>query len=221
MLYGHAGMPLRIGFVIDLVRARDAASAICALDVFPFQIHLRGDVCNGKADMPIPRPNSRGFLDPSTLPYKGTLEELHERFVVESPSHQEERALIFRALLLHLELLVAVGGPGAVWVDGGFITYKDVAPHDIDLVYLCRDESHMGMMLRSPEIYSLLTIADVIMDFPVAGGLRRLQPVGGLVDAFLTLPEGQMYWAAQWAKIKGPDGNRVPGTRKGFVEVSL
>ncbi|MGU3652516.1 DUF6932 family protein [Mycolicibacterium sp. A43C] len=171
--------------------------------------------------MPIPRPNTQGFLDPSALPYKGTLDELHQRFVAESPTHNDERARIFSALVVHLELLEDVGGPASVWVDGGFITYKEAAPHDVDLVYLCRDEHHMGTMLRSPDVFTLLTMADVIIGFPVEVGLQRLQPVGGLVDAFLTIPEGQMYWAAQWAKIKGPDGNRVPGTRKGFVEVSL
>jgi hypothetical protein len=173
------------------------------------------------ATMPIPKPNARGFLDPSTDPYPATLSELHERFVDESPDHKPARQRIFKALELHLELLREVGGPAKVWIDGGFITYKANAPKDVDLVYLCHDAAHMGAMLRAEPITSLLTLGDVIFGFPFAAGAKRLQPVGGLVDAFLALPAGQMYWASQWAKIKGPDGKRVPGTRKGFVEVSL
>ncbi|BCO91831.1 DUF6932 family protein [Mycobacterium paraintracellulare] len=171
--------------------------------------------------MPIPKPNSQGYLDPSTDPYPCTLPELHERFVSESPDHKSARQRIFKALELHLELLYEVGGPAKVWIDGGFVTYKADAPKDVDLVYLCRDEAHMGTMLRADRIPTLLTLGDVIFGFPFAAGARRMQPVGGLVDAFLTVPAGQTYWAAQWAMIKGPDGKRVPGTRKGFMEVSL
>jgi hypothetical protein len=171
--------------------------------------------------MPIPTPNTRGFLDPSTDPYTATLPELHERFVLQSPSHQPARQRVFKALELHLELLAEVGGPAKVWIDGGFVTHKTDAPKDVDLVYLCRDPGHMGAMLRSDQIITLLTLGDVIFGFPFAAGAKRLQPVGGLVDAFLALPAAQMYWASQWAMIKGPDGKRVPGTRKGFVEVSL
>ena len=79
----------------------------------------------------------------------------------------------------------------------------------------------MGDMLRSDRIYPLLTLGQLIIGSPVAGGLQRLQPVGGLVDAFLALPQSQMYWAALWSRLKGPDGRPEPGTRKGFVEVSV
>ena len=108
-----------------------------------------------------------------------------------------------------------------MWIDGGFVTYKPTPPKDVDLVYLCRDVSHMAVMLLSDSIAELITLGDVIFGFPFAAGVKRLQPVGGLVDAFLALPSAQMYWATQWSMIKGPDGKRVPGTRKGFVEVSL
>jgi hypothetical protein len=171
--------------------------------------------------MPIPTPNARGFLDPSTDPYVATLTELHERFVVESPDHRDSRARIFTALELHLELLVEVGGPAKVWIDGGFVTYKPAAPNDVDLVYLCRDAAHMGAMLRADRILELLTLQDIVFALPFAAGTKRLQPVGGLVDAFLAVPSDQTYWATQWSMMKGPDGKRVPGTRKGFVEVSL
>jgi hypothetical protein len=173
------------------------------------------------AAMPIPSPNAQGFLDPSPDPYPGTLAELHERFVVQSPAHQDVRARVFRALELHLELLLEVGGPAKVWIDGGFVTYKAAPPKDVDLVYLCRDDKHMGDMLRANGIIELLTLQDVIFAFPFAGAARRVQPVGGLVDAFLATPPDQMFWASWWSKLKGPDGKPVPGTRKGFVEVSL
>src|SRR5262245_24712839 len=128
--------------------------------------------------MPIPRPNTRGFLDPSTDPYPATLPELQERFVSESPSHKPARQRIFRALEVHLELLFEVGGPAKVWIDGGFVTYKNDAPKDVDLVYLCRDQAHMGAMLRSDRLVTLLTLGDVIFGFPFAAGAKRLQPVG-------------------------------------------
>lgn len=171
--------------------------------------------------MTLPVPNSQGFLDPSPDPYVGTLADLHQRFVVESPNHNEIRRRVFTALELHLRLLSDIGGPAKVWVNGGFITYKAAPPHDVDLVYLCRDEGHMGQMLRSEGIFNLLTLQNVVIGSPVAGGLPRVQPVGGLVDAFLAVPASYLYWAGLWSRLKGPDGRPVPGTRKGFVEVSL
>ncbi|ORA62163.1 DUF6932 family protein [Mycobacteroides franklinii] len=169
----------------------------------------------------IPEPNEQGFLDPSTEPYPATLNDLHDRFVAGAPEHKSERQRLFDALELHLNLLAEVGGAGKVWVDGGFITYKTAAPRDVDLVYLCRDEAHMGAMLRNERIHSLLTLKSVVIGKPALGALARMQPVGGLVDAFLTVPEGQMYWAGMWARVKGPDGRPVPGVRKGFVEVTV
>jgi hypothetical protein len=171
--------------------------------------------------MPLPEVNAQGFLDPAPQPYLGSLDDLHQRFVVESPNHNEERRKVFAALRLHLELLSDIGGSAKVWVDGGFITHKAAAPNDVDVVYLCRDEQHMGQMLRSNRIWGLLTLQQVIFGSPVAGGLPRLQPVGGLVDAFLALPASYMYWAGLWSSVKGPDGRRAPGVRKGFVEVTL
>jgi hypothetical protein len=137
--------------------------------------------------MALPKPNNHGFLDPSSDPYAGTLADLHQRFVVESPNHNELRQRVFTALELHLSLLSDIGGPAKVWVNGGFITFKAAPPHDVDLVYLCRDESHMGHMLRSDGIYELLTLQNVIVGSPAAGGLAKVQPVGGLVDAFLAV----------------------------------
>lgn len=119
-----------------------------------------------------------------------------------------------------------VFGSGRLWIDGGFVTYKAAPPHDVDVVLL-PDSADVAMTaLRHDErAYALLTLQDVVFLAPAPGGtLRKLQPVGGTMDAFLANPRDSKEMAAWheiWSSVKGPDGYIIEGQRKGYVEVRV
>jgi hypothetical protein len=150
-----------------------------------------------------------------------TLAEVADRFVAGSPN-EYDRGLIFRALELHLELMAdRIGRPATVWIDGGFVTHKPEVPNDVDLVYLCRDEAHLSAILAADGIMQLITVQNVIIEIPVMCAVRRMQPVGGKVDAFLATPRVSPFWDRVWSSVKGPDGKTVLGAVKGYLEVTL
>lgn len=100
-----------------------------------------------------------------------------------------ERQLIFGALCHWLSVAHQAFGPGLVWVNGGFVTHKAAPPHDVDLVFIPDDLDTARKSLVGGEGYSLLTVQDMFFSIPEPGGhLVRLQPFGGLVDAFLVDP---------------------------------
>lgn len=168
--------------------------------------------------MGIPALDAEGLLPQGRHP--ATLNEVYERFVEDAPN-RSRRELVFAALRVELQLLVQFGGPSTVWLDGGFVTHKAAAPHDADIVYLCRDDQHMLDMLATDGIYEVLTLQGVAAWKPVSVAIRRLQPVGGLVDTFLARPARFGYWHALWESVKGADGTVVPGRTKGYLEVIL
>lgn len=161
----------------------------------------------------LPKLTADGWLPPGR--HQADLEEVRERFVAAAPCRQH-RELVFEGLLLHLKLLERIGGPGRVWVNGGFVTHKNAPPADADLVYLCRDWQHLEAMLDHDGIYQLLTLQGVLASAPTMVSIRRIQPVGGLVDAFLAPPEAEEYWHGLWSRVKN-----VPDAVKGYVEVVI
>src|ERR1700677_1647274 len=167
----------------------------------------------------LPKPNEQGWLDPSADPYPASLDEVEEMFVKQAPN-PEPRLRRLDALSLHAGLLYEAGGPAPIWISGGFISHRaDVIP-GIDVVYLCSDTDHLRRMLDHDDIYQLLTLRTVFAESPAMGSNDELRPVGGLVNAYLPSPLRQTYWATQWSMIVQPDGVTLPGTRKGFVEVT-
>lgn len=140
--------------------------------------------------MPIPAVDPKtGLLPPARPgPYAATLAEVKDVFVDHAPN-PIERQLIFGALCHWLSVAHQAFGPGLVWVNGGFVTHKAAPPHDVDLVFIPDDLDTARKSLVGGEGYSLLTVQDMFFSIPEPGGhLVRLQPFGGLVDAFLVDP---------------------------------
>jgi len=74
-----------------------------------------------------------------------------------------------------------------------------------------------------PENASLWTMLKVSAQQPMLIGERKVQPMGGLVDAF-AVPNDEVrvqYWTDMWSGVTNRSGERVDGKRKGFVEVML
>lgn len=169
--------------------------------------------------MPIPPLTSEGLLPPANDPYKATIDEVHAAFVAGQPCelHREQ---LFSAFRLHAVQMRALGFD-RVWVDGGFVTRKQAPPKDIDLVYPAASTEHLQLALATPGIESLLTQRDVIIGRPMSVASARVQPMGGLVDAFLCSPAKYDYWLDMWSRVKRPDGTTDYSERKGFLEVAL
>ncbi|MFG2906144.1 DUF6932 family protein [Kitasatospora sp. NPDC048286] len=161
---------------------------------------------------------TNGLLPPGRHP--ATMAEIEEIFVSAAP-HAKHRKRIFRAFELYADMLGDILPRGTFWVNGGFCTYKQDPPHDIDLAVLIdptlplTDEDY-------EQLVPLLTLTQVQAHSPALWA-NRMQPMGGLVDSFLLVAgviEQEEYWDATWSAVKGPDGELIPGAIKGYLEVS-
>ncbi|PHV64641.1 hypothetical protein CSW57_22850 [Williamsia muralis] len=162
----------------------------------------------------------------ATLPegcHQATLEEIYQTFVVDAP-HRAERDLMYRALVLYVDVLRTVFPTGRLWIDGGFVTHKLWrAPEDIDVVAVVPMTDYSNVCTNAAAMLPLMTLQHV-SSREFAGTVPRLQAMGGLVDGFI-VPDVEVqtdYWADLWSRIKDRHGNPLPETeRKGFLEVTL
>lgn len=170
----------------------------------------------------IPRLTKDGLLPRGR--HAATMAELEACFVFGAP-HPAERDLLWRAAATHMRVARQTLGPVTAWVDGGFVTHKAIAPKDVDVVYVLPGaQLDTAFVADAPRVLALLTLKDMIIGQPSAGWLDRLQPVGGLVDAFVAVEESAQqlsYWDGLWSSVKDHDGNIVDGAIKGYVEVRL
>lgn len=158
--------------------------------------------------------------------HPATLPEVRAAFVDAAPADQRSaRHRVFRALELHIESMLELLPGATIWLDGGFVSHKTwAAPEDADVVYFA--DLDQLERLSAEELMPLVTTSGV--DGALGGsssgsrmGVPRLQPMGGLVDAFVALrdPVQFSHWGGIWSTVKGADGAVVRGASKGFVEV--
>jgi hypothetical protein len=160
-----------------------------------------------------------GFLPPGR--HKTSLVEIFDVFVKSAPNRLEREA-IFSAFELWRTRALEEFGTGVLWINGGFVTHKAAAPHDLDLAFFPADLPLAEASLLSGDGYQLLTLQDLFFAMPRPGGwLRRIQPALGLIDAFLARPGDAVTWHDIWSSVKGPSGGVVPGKAKGYVEVAM
>jgi hypothetical protein len=160
----------------------------------------------------IPALTGGGLLPPGR--YVCTLAEIRESFVDGAPN-QDRREMVFSAFGTYAELVRQVLPGSVLWVDGGFVTHKNDPPKDVDVLILM-DPGISG--ISDEALAPLLTTGNVTFTWPVTSGTRRLQPMGGLVDAFLVPADDAAktaWWDGWWSSVNG-----VPGS-KGYLEVAL
>lgn len=148
--------------------------------------------------------------------HSASLGEIHATFV-ESAPHQERRQVIFDALKAWVGAVSELGVDGILWIDGGFVTHKANPPEDVDVVLRVKPSTLDGMSHDAEVKFSSLLTDN-------SDPKTRIQPMGGLVDAFLALrsnPDRTLYWKDFWSKVKDDAGNQIAGVYKGFVEVKL
>lgn len=168
--------------------------------------------------MALPPWNQAGLLPPGT--HAASMPDLYERFVLDAPE-RPRRELLYAALDLHLRLVQTIIPAGKVWIDGSFCTRAQQPPDDVDVVIHPADWNALqGVPAEAKaRLYALLTLQDVAARVPPVD-LSRLQPVGGVLDAYLCYPGHEAVWDGQWSRVLGADGSVVDGAKKGYAEVA-
>ena len=144
--------------------------------------------------------------------HRATLEQVYDMFVAEAP-FRETRERIWAAFDVYQAEVFRMLPSARLWLDGGFVTYKTwAAPKDIDVCIVAPFDE---VKAAETELPPLLT--DITTD-------PRRQPMGGLVDGFVTVPRphpdsNTQYWAQEWSRVRDWSGNEDGSRRKGFVEV--
>lgn len=169
--------------------------------------------------MALPGWNDEGLLPPGA--HQADLPDLYERFVVDAPE-RERRELLFGALTTHLRLLRTIIPSGRAWIDGSFCTRTARPPNDVDVVI---HPSDWLTLEKSPphvraSLYSLTTLQVVSAVLPPIADLSRLQPMGGVIDAFVCYPGQEDTWRVRWTSVTDADGNVITGKSKGYAEVA-
>lgn len=167
----------------------------------------------------LPAWNEDQVLPPGIWPTD--LDGIRERFVLDVPN-QNERELLFNALTLYLMWVRPLVGPATVWVDGGFSMRKAAPPNDVDIVIFPDDWGHIEGLdeEHGKRLLSSLTHQGVVSDVSKGGVIPRLQPMAGMLDAFLGRERDREVWRDTWSNVK-LDGVLIDGMSKGFAEVRI
>lgn len=159
---------------------------------------------------------------PDRSPHRSSIAEVEKLFVDEAPNSASRR-VIFEAFRLYSTLIWAHFPTAQLWLNGGFVTHKASAPHDLDVAFLVNSAELTTALNSAPEIWSLLTLQGVSSSMPLVG-IQRLQPFGGLIDSFYVpadVPAAVQAWKDRWSFAPTPDGLTYRSDiTKGYVEVT-
>jgi hypothetical protein len=147
------------------------------------------------------------------------LPDLYDRCVLDAPCRRH-RETLYGALAVHLGLIQRVIPAGRAWIDGSFVTRTEFPPEDVDVVIHPADWEAAASMSTSAkaQLYALLTLQDVAARLPPID-VSRLQPVGGVIDAYLCYPGHEATWQYQWSRVLNADRSVAKDQEKGYVEV--
>jgi hypothetical protein len=167
--------------------------------------------------MALPDWTEAGLLPPGA--HAAKLPDVYDRFVVDTPNRQD-RELAFAALDVHLRLIQRLIPAGKIWIDGSFATRRQRPPEDVDMAIHPADWKSFQDLpdLGKAKLYGLLTLQDVCGTAPPFD-MPRLQPFGGMIDAFLCYPNSEDYWHNLWSVVKDDTGAVMAGQLKGYAEV--
>ena len=170
--------------------------------------------------MALPAWDESGLLPPGA--HKADLADIYERFVVDAPApSRDQRELLYGALTTHLRLIQRIIPAGIAWIDGSFATRRESPPpEDVDVAVCPADWDALWAQSRETKarLYMLLTWTDVTVVDPVIW-LPKVQPVSGLVDAYLCKPGHEATWHEAWSQVTDARGAVIEGQTKGYAEV--
>lgn len=144
--------------------------------------------------------------------HKATMATVQRLFVEQAP-YRSDRQLIWDAFGVYRAQVLRLLPSARFWVDGGFVTHKDwAAPKDVDVCLIAQTDE-----IAAADVALMPLLTDM-------SGATRIQPMGGLVDNFITVPRpdpdcNTAYWAHQWSRVQDLNGNEDASRHKGYVEV--
>jgi hypothetical protein len=160
-----------------------------------------------------------GYLPPSPVPYNVTLSDVHDLFVARAP-YRERREVLFAALSIYSTLVWEEIPQAKIWIDGGFATHKAWgAPDDVDVVVVAEN---VGVLTKGKmAAKGLFTMSDVTAKIGQKRlpEIEKISPFGGLIDAYFATSLSSELIKRQLTQVRGPDGDIIPGIRKGIMEV--
>lgn len=150
--------------------------------------------------------------------WKTDLSGIYDRFVLDAPN-TDVRQQLFEGLSLYLDRVATFTGPAEVWIDGGFAMHKDAPPNDIDVVIFPENLDALNNLGEDDReaFLSYLTLQNVAFSGYRA---KRVQPMAGILDAFIATMEEASYWHNMWSKVKLL-GVEVVGATKGYAEIKI
>lgn len=169
--------------------------------------------------MALPPWNGDGLLPPGA--HRADLPDIYDRFVVDAPG-RDDRELLFSALTTHLRLIRRIIPAGVAWIDGSFATRREEPPEDVDVVVHPDDWTAVRSLsaVTRAHLHALLTLQNVSIAEPEDLWFSRLQPVGGLIDAYLCWPGHEATWHDAWSRVTDAKGVVIEGQAKGYAEVT-
>lgn len=159
----------------------------------------------------LPPINADGRLPPGR--HTTSWAEVHDVFVSQAP-HTQYRKRIFQALRLYSAEVSDLLPGSRLWINGSFVTYKDVPPRDVDVAVVATAEHISAHPFE--RLAPLWTLQNVWTAQPNSY-LRRLQPCCGLVDGFVLSDDETAaldFFDGLWQQVRDDDG-----ASKGYLEV--
>lgn len=154
-----------------------------------------------------------GWLAPGV--HSASLESVREYAVT-----NEHRERLWAGFEVWLRECGARVQPIRLWFGGSFVTAKP-EPGDVDvLAWITVDAPSQGARLS--DLLTILSAARLHEDGEIEHRLGRIQPVAGLVDAFLAreTPVKRAEWLVNWGnEWKSTPEGMAPVAEKGIVEV--
>lgn len=157
--------------------------------------------------------DAKGRLVPGR--HRTTLPEIEQFFVEEAPC-SEHRRRVFTAFTTWVELLRGLSPSAILWINGGFATYKNEPPKDVDVAALI-GKNDINSWTAGQQVTFETLLTDVRSDG------TRLQPMGGLVDGFYAVRgdiDQSVVWHESWSAVY-VNGVQSVGESKGYLEVRL
>lgn len=160
-----------------------------------------------------------GTLPPNQFPYRVTLADVHDVFVVRAP-FRERREQLFMALSLYSSAIWDLLPDARLWVDGGFTTHKDWAsPSDVDVAVIADKVDNVTKgTLASMGLFTMTEVSGKANEL-LLPQMHKLLPFGGMIDSYFTTTAHSYFYKQLWSQVKGPDGKIIEGASKGFLEV--
>lgn len=167
--------------------------------------------------MPIPDWTSKGYLPAGR--HAADRAEIYERLVA-AEENRQRRELLYSVAMSYLAIAREYFPTGRAWISGELTERSAVDREGVTIAILPGDWQRLvgSSEDQQARIVSILSVRDVIVGCPGPMYLSSLDPLGGALSAYLVSPAVESNWHEQLSTVL-MDGDAVPGSSRGYVEV--